>query len=135
MARKGITDIIAVVLLLMITISMIGFAWLWFQRTSQSAMTKTETQLEAQQNTSRQTIMIDNVYRAGGAVSIRNTGTLVINTNLVSVYSDGVKVTCDATFPATIVAGGTATCTSVAIESCSIVKVTAPGNVDTMSCA
>ena len=135
MARKGITDIIAVVLLLMITISMIGFAWLWFQRTSQSAMSKTEAQLQSQQDISRQTIMVDNVYRAGGSVSIRNTGTLVINTTLVSVYSDGVKVTCDNTFPVTIAAGGTATCTSVAIETCSMVKVTAPGNVDTMSCA
>lgn len=29
---KGITDIVAVVLLLMLIIAMVGFAWLWFAR-------------------------------------------------------------------------------------------------------
>lgn len=34
---KGITDIIAIILLLMITISLVGFAWMWLQRTAKDS--------------------------------------------------------------------------------------------------
>jgi flagellin-like protein len=138
MAKKGITDIIAIVLLLMITISMVGFAWIWFQRTSQAAMDKTQKQLENNQNISGQTIMIDNVDKVGGSITIRNTGTQVINAAQIGIYANGNRVVCNAPFNTTNLAmGSTLTCINAtsSIVGCSSVRVSAPGNIDTMDCS
>ncbi len=43
--KKGITPVIATILLLLITISMVGFAFVFFQRTTQTAARSGEEQL------------------------------------------------------------------------------------------
>ena len=73
-SQKGITDIIAVVLLLMITISLVGFAWIWLQRAAGSTMEATTTGLEAQQQTAGKIIRIDNIDSTNGNVTVRNIG-------------------------------------------------------------
>ena len=130
---KGITPIIAIMLLLMITISMIGFAYMWFTRISESAMNKVENITEQNRENIGKTIMIDSV--TGGASSllfIRNTGTYTIQPSEISVYVGGALASC--TLPSSIAPGE--------IKSCSIsgncaglaVKVSAPGNFDEITC-
>jgi len=133
-SQKGITDIIAVVLLLMITISLVGFAWIWLQRAAGSTMEATTTGLEAQQQTAGKIIRIDNVDVANNKTTIRNIGSYSINSNEVSVYKDGTVLTC--TWSSTSVApGALIVCTSdESLAGCSKIKVTAPGNTDEVSC-
>jgi len=132
-SQKGITDIIAVVLLLMITISLVGFAWIWLQRAAGSTMEATTTGLEAQQQTAGKLIRIDNVDSTNGNVTVRNIGSYNISDNELSVYVDGVVLVCSWS-PTSMAPGTTMTCNSAGIVGCSKIKVTAPGNTDEVSC-
>jgi len=130
---KGITPIIAIVLLLMITISMAGFAFIWFQRIGSIALNATEAGITAQQQSAGKLIRIDNVDTTNGKVTIRNIGTYTISKNEIMIYVDGAAITasCDKT---SITPGQVMGCTADAIKTCNVVKVTAPGNDDSYTC-
>jgi len=129
---KGITPIIAIVLLLMITISMAGFAFIWFQRIGTTALNATQAGVVAQQQAAGKLIAIDNVDVSGGKITIRNIGSYTIQSTELSVYKDGSSVTC--TWDKTSVPpGGIITCTAT-ISGCTTIKVTAPGNQDQVAC-
>ena len=130
---KGITPIIAIVLLLMITISMAGFAFIWFQRIGSTALNATQAGVTAQQQAAGKLIAIDNVDTENGKISIRNIGSYTIQNTELSVYKDGSAISCswdkDSVAP-----GGIITCTNTTISGCTTIKVTAPGNQDQVSC-
>lgn len=132
---KGITPVVAIILLLLITISMVGFAFVWFTRVSQLATSETEAQLRGQLTADAQKIRIDAATTT--AVSIRNTGTQDINTTQISFFIDNAAVSCDATWTGMLTAGSTKTCTYVPPKTCAAaatVKVSAPGNSDAVKC-
>lgn len=80
MNRKGITPVIAVVLLLLITVGAVGAAFGLFQQLSDQARGQTE-QLSAAQRSSNTEVSFTTVYDANGFMNatIENTGRRVIN--------------------------------------------------------
>ena len=127
---KGITPIIAIILLMMITIALAGFTYIWLQGVFKTSSNNTKTQLEQQQRSMMKTIRIDSVTSGTGGLAIRNTGSESITSNEIAVFVKGKKVTCD---PGTITPGNVGTCT-ISCNSGDEVKVTAPGNSDVALC-
>lgn len=129
---KGITPVIAIVLLLMITISMVGFAFIWFTRVTELASQKTETQLGEQLKQAAMKIRIDST--ATNSITIRNIGTETITGAQIKLYVNDVPVTCTFTDMA---AGSvqTQTCTfTCSGTGATRVKVASPGNIDVVLC-
>ena len=138
---KGITPVIAIILLLLITISMVGFAFVWFQRVASTATAATDTQLQNQLNKQGQTISIEGAYCSSGGcatkeVYFRNSGTVALSSGSIAAFvnnSAAVSGSCPST---TVAAGATFTCT-LSVAPCSgstAVKATAPGNTDQITC-
>lgn len=137
MRTKGITDIIAIVLLLMITISMVGFAWMWLQRLTVSAQNTTQGQINTLSNVAGQQLKIDNVDKQGGKVTLRNTGTSVVNLSTVGIYKNsGTPVTCNGTWATDEVSPqATATCNvATAITDCVTMRITSASGEDSANC-
>ncbi len=133
---KGITPVIAIILLLLITISMVGFAFVWFTRVSELATEQTQNQMQKDLDRQSQKIRID--AAAGAAVTIRNIGTKSIPKPQIAVFVDNNAKTCDAAWTGDLAAGVVATCTytgTACTSGTSVVKVTAPGNSDSVKCA
>jgi len=130
--RKGITPVIAVVLLLMITVALLGFAFIWFQGVWESVAESTEESVVSEVSRMAQTIKIDNVLPGNVDVSriyIRSTGSQSIDVTDITVYVNDAKVECtwDGTIT-TIPAKGVGGCDpSLQIVSGNIIKVTSPG--------
>jgi flagellin-like protein len=132
-SAKGITPVIAVILLLLITISMVGFAFVWFSRVTLLAQNATETRLGNVINQQEQTVRIDNV--AGTEVTIRATGAQSIPVSGLQVYVNGAQQTCSSWSGTTLAPGSTITCTlSGACPSGARLRVTSPGNLDETIC-
>ena len=134
---KGITPVIAIILLLLITISMVGFAFVWFQRVAQTATSGTESQLTNQLNTQSQTIAIDNVDDTNNNITLRHSGTVNMDTSQVSVYVAGAKVACAWDSPGAWAAKAFKSCTVVGGFACSgttQIRATSPGGQDSTTC-
>ena len=133
---KGITPVVAIILLLMITISMVGFAFIWFSRMFESVSGGVENQTLTELETMRKKIDIENVDTSGSpnVVTIRNIGSANIPSNQLSFYIDNVFATC--TFAATTIAVGTVeVCDlSAACGAGAKLKVSAPGNTAIYTC-
>lgn len=135
---KGITPVIAVILLLLVTIAIVGFASGFFQRIFGIAGAGVETETSSVIQRTAQTVKIDNVDPAGSKIDVRNIGTAnIIAATEISVFLSGTKATC-AWSAATLTPGGTSTCTYSGV-SCTkgdgkVVKVVAPGNEATDKC-
>ncbi len=84
---RGITPVVAVVLLLLVTISIVGFAMVFFQRTAESAAAAGETQMS---QVSAMGENFDIVSIDGNKVYVRNLGSGTL-TN-VGFYVDGAAV-------------------------------------------
>lgn len=127
---KGITPVIAVILLMLITISMVGFAFVWFSRIAITAQNATEAQLQNVLNQQAQIIRIDSL--GGGSVVVRNVGTQAIPGTQIQVYVNGVirSGACPGT---TLAPGATISC-SATCSSGSRIRVTSPGNLDESIC-
>ena len=141
---KGITPVIAVILLLLVTIAIVGFAFGFFQRIFGLSGAGVENQTTSVIQRTAQTINIDNVGAAKNNVTIRNTGTVDINANTeINVFVGGAKVVCawsPGTTALTTISPKTASSCSwgasppVACLAGTIVKVVAPGNEDSRTC-
>lgn len=132
---KGITPVIAIILLLLITISMVGFAFVWFSRVTQQSTTEIGKQIETNVAKSAKTITIPAVTTT--TVSVRNTGSATITTAELAVFVDGGPRTCTWSGAITSLAPsavGTCTFSGAACSSPSIIKVDAPGNSDQVVC-
>lgn len=131
---KGITPVIAIILLLLITISMVGFAFIWFQRVAQTATASSDTALQTQLNQQGQTARIDSV--AGTSVTIRNTGSQSIAAGAIVIFVNGTATTSGNCPTVALASGASNTCASL-VQVCSglsTVKITAPGNTDQIIC-
>jgi flagellin-like protein len=128
---KGITPVIAIVLLLLITISMIGFAFVWFGRVTSIVTNQTEEQLTGQTQQLAKTVRIEAV--TSSQVTVRNTGTSTIAAGELKAFINGAADGgCDAV---TVAPGGVQTCTLVGVcNAGNVMKVTAPGNSDAVNC-
>ncbi|MBI2579817.1 MAG: hypothetical protein HYW27_02855 [Candidatus Aenigmarchaeota archaeon] len=139
--KKGITPVIAIILLLLITISMVGFAFVWFSRVAQTATESTEKQLQTELNKQNKKIAVDNLQLSTatdtGCVSLRNIGSVSIPAGEIKLYVDGAAQSgCDTL---ALAAGATGSC-AISLNTCNtgsnkIVKVTTGGNQDQVTCS
>jgi len=90
MNSKAITSIIAIILILLITISMIGFVFMWFQRTGTDITITIENQTSELTEQVGQQILIDAI--SGNKIYLRNTGTGVIDNDSIAIYVDDKPV-------------------------------------------
>jgi flagellin-like protein len=131
---KGITPVIAIVLLLMITISMVGFAFIWFSRMMETTTNQTSSALQNQLSQQSKKIKIDNIDPAGSIAYVRNIGSASIQTSEVSLYVNNGVQTCAWTGTLDVNAVAACDWSSGACTSGSVIKVVAPGNQDISTC-
>ncbi len=86
--RKGITPVVSVILLLLITISIVGFSLIFFQRTAQGAGEEAQTQLQQQLASASERFEIVNIDK--NKVYVKNTGTA--NLQNLRFYVDGSEI-------------------------------------------
>ncbi len=133
---KGITPVIALVLLMMITIALAGFTYIWLQATFKQSANRTGTHMQGQQEAIMKRVRIDNAPLVAGpdeteiSLAIRNVGEAPIKGSEISVYVNGTLVECDV---GDLAPGTVGSCT-ITCKSGYTVKVTAPGNEDTVTC-
>ncbi len=84
---KGIDAAVATILLLMITISLVGFAFVWFNRLSKSVAKNIENQ--TLQNINTQAIRVMIVSAKDTNVAVTNTGSVPIPANSLSIVMNG----------------------------------------------
>jgi len=129
---KGISPIIAVVLLLMITISMVAFAYIWFTRITVGALNQSQSQQESLQQQTGKKVVIDNIN--GNLITLRNIGTYPVKKEEISVFINGVITT---------ITSGCDTLNIQEVETCVLsascqpggkVKVVSPGITDEVIC-
>src|SRR3989344_4397041 len=135
MVAKGITSVIAVILLLLITIAVIGFATGFFQTIVQTSGTQATD--AAQQTGDRLQKTVEFVAASAETVTVKNAGTTTMTTATdLTVLIAGVPKTCTWS-AASVAAGTTTTCTITATAgndctpSAAAITVVAPGNDDT----
>ena len=134
---KGVSTLVVVILLLLITISLVGFVFIFFQRSATQAAGQAEEQQEQVQSSLGKTIRIDNV--AVTTVIVRHTGTVALNlTAEATVYVNNVAAACTNNWGAfqhvLLQTGNTATCTLGSPCTGQEVKVTTPGGSATDDC-
>ena len=128
---KGVTPIIAIILLLLITISMVGFAFVWFTSIAESSTEAVGGQLEATTEQIAKKIRIDNI--AGTSLALRATGTATIELGELGFFIDGVAVNCIGF--ANIAPNSVGICTlDSACNIGSRLRVSAPGGPDEVTC-
>lgn len=124
---KGITPVIAIILLLLITISIIGFTAGFFQSTVKTS--GEQAQQGAEQQASKIQQMVEIVSVAGDKVTVKNVGTQAISGSVITILAGDVPVV--ATAPAQINPGTTGTFILTNIDYLGPaykVKAVAPGN-------
>jgi flagellin-like protein len=84
---KGITPVIAIILLLLITISMVGFAFVWFSRVTQSATTSGTAQMQGVVDNSQKRVTLESVVN--GKAYVRISGTAPVAQTELSFYDCG----------------------------------------------
>ncbi len=129
---KGITPVISVILLLLVAIAIVGFAFGFFQRVLGTASSGTEEQLKTSVSQLSQGIWIENAK--GTAVTVRNLGSQSVNSNNFAVFVNGGSVSAPCS-PATVSPGSVTVCTLAA--GCTAgqeVKVSGPSNTATTTC-
>jgi len=106
---KGVTPVIAVILLLLITVSLVGFAAYFLQKVQTTAAADLENQLSHQDRERNAGVKILSVYTGGSGniiAKIRNTGRVTINSNeLVLTVSPASGAPQTATNPSSISPG------------------------------
>ncbi len=138
---KGVSAVIAVILLLLITVAIIGFAFIWFGRITSLATNSTEQQITQFYQAAAKKISIDNINSTSG-VSIRNIGTAIIPVNEITVFLNGnlLSVYCYGNSSTGIAPGTVATCRpatppeGITCVAGTRIKVTSPAGSDERSC-
>lgn len=104
---KGITPVVAIILLLLITISMVGFAFVWFTRIGELTTQQTEEQLQGELTRTGQKIRIESIFKGVDAgtpgpsaddtpmrVVIRNIGSAKIPLTSIVGFKNGINIDC-----------------------------------------
>ncbi len=86
--QKGISPVVATIMLLLITISLVGFAFLFFSRSVESSSKAGEEQLE--QQISQTGIIFDIEYTDKNKIYIRNQG--MVNISNLTFYVNNVAI-------------------------------------------
>jgi flagellin-like protein len=87
---KGVSAIIAIVLLLVITISMAGFFYLWMQGSLFTTQASGTQQLEKTQESMSSCIKLES--SSGSKIYVRNCGVGEIKNTSLSIYVDNTPV-------------------------------------------
>jgi|SRR3989338_581801 len=127
---KGIEAIIAVILLLLITIAVVGFAFIFFSRITSSAGAAAENQTAAQTAQFSKRVSVDNFNAT--LVAIRNSGSAAVGPSEIQIYVNGAPRTCTPALTV-ITPGSVQVCNFVpACNPGSTLRLTAPGSsIDT----
>lgn len=130
--KKGITPVVSIILLLIISVVIVGLASGFIQRIVGIAGSSAESQTTSAAQSSQKTVSVDGASTTSVVV---RAGTVAIPTSEVAVFVD--NATADCTWSANpIPAQGTSTCT---LTSCTgkFVYVTSPGTSKsaTVKCA
>lgn len=129
---KGITPVIATILLLLITIAIVGVSMVFFTRTVSTSTGAGEEQLQTTTGQASKAIRIDNA--AGTSVVIRNMGIQSIAQSELSVFVDNALAACTwAGLP--VAKDGSATCTLGSSCAGKKVKVIGPAGSDEVTCS
>jgi flagellin-like protein len=131
--KKGITPVVATILLLIIVIAIVGYSFGFFQRIFTTAGTTAESEIGGVTGNIKQAVSIDSV--SGTSLYLRNTGTAALGVSGISAYVNGVQVACDWGTTTTIGANEVKGCTlASACASGSSLRVTTAGLVATATC-
>ena len=134
---KGITPVIAVILLLLITVSLVGFAFVWFTRVATTAATGIENQTGKLLAT--KSVRIENAKVSGTTTNIdlRNTGDVIINSGELAFYIEDGRVVGSLGCPASIAPGSVVTCSPPAVQcnATQRLRVSVPGGGDINICS
>jgi hypothetical protein len=87
---KGISAVIAAILILLITVAILGMAMLSLQRTTQTAVNATESVSGATRQQLSYNFKIENVDYVSGIVNVRNTGLARLDN--LGVYLNGQSI-------------------------------------------
>lgn len=129
---KGISVVIASILMILITIGVIGFVYIFFSRITSTAGSAAQNQSEEQIAQFSKQILIDALNST--SVTIRNTGTSSIAPSEISVYADGSPRSCNPAISA-IAPRSTQTCNfSPPCTTGQKIKVSSPTNSMEESC-
>jgi len=131
---KGITPVIAIVLLLMITIALIGFAYVWFQHTATGLTSNIGRQVNRTTTQMGESITITSFDTDNRVVYVKNIGSSSIILSKTDVYVGG-KLIPNSCGDGVAAPGKTFNCTlPESIESGDSVKiVTGGGSFDETS--
>jgi len=133
--KKGITPVIAIILLLLITIAIIGFAFVYLNRIASQTGASVEEDLNTQLGNQAQRISIVNIDSGSYIITLRNTGTASVARSVISVFNNNAAVSCSWTGNDPIGIGEIATCDGGAsCTSGNTIRVVAPGGEDTLQC-
>ena len=134
---KGITPVIAVILLLLITVSLVGFAFVWFTRVATTAATGIENQTAKLLAT--KSVRIENAKVSGTTtrIDLRNTGDVIINSGELAFYIEDGRVVGSLGCPASIAPGSVVTCSPPAVQcnATQRLRVSVPGGGDINICS
>ncbi len=130
--RKGITPVIAMILLILIVVALGGVFAAWTTRTWESLGESGEQQVDAVTGTLSKSITIDNVDCATGTIYVRNVGSTNITADEVSTYVDNSLIPHGET--GLILTGAIEDLVVGGVSSGSQVKVTVSGNSATYRC-
>lgn len=131
---KGIEAIIAVILLLLITISVVGFAFIFLSRITTSSSAAAQNQTTEQLNKFAKQVNIESSTTT--AVWIKNVGTGTMNgATEINVYINGGSRTCSPAL-GTMPPGNVSKCvwSGAACAAGDIIKVTSPSNSAQVNC-
>jgi flagellin-like protein len=132
---KGITPVIAIILLLLITVSMAGFAFVFLQRTLEETTSSTEQGLQNQLSQQGQKYAIDNTDDTNNYVYIRHIGTSTGDTSTVSVYINSALAACTWDVSGSWAPGTIKRCTAAfSCDSNTTIEASAPGGKDSVRC-
>jgi len=143
---KGITPVIAVILLLLITISLVGFAFVWFSKMTQQTTSSIGTQVQTQTDNTGKRVIIDTATAGTpGHIYIRSLGTQPIDMlNEVGIYVNGVKrdqtsgnaaTGCTPAWTAGNIAVSATVSCNTNCNAGDMVKVIVPGSTDQVVCS
>lgn len=128
---KGISAVISVVLILMITVALASMAYVWFTTVFRTITTGTEEAAAGGITAMATKFTIESAYNTSTTpnivnVSIRNTGTKDIKTGTIAAYVNGVSSTVSNPSPATLTPGmpGSFAVTVTPVPCNGVLKVT-----------
>jgi len=115
MAKKGITAVIATVLLLMMTVAAAGVSYSWIMGMQKDVQKSTEAKYANDASKTDSKLSIDSMWNQAGNIqfTIRNTGTYAFkDLTKFSFYVDGVKSPTPGSFTGMLTPGGVVTITT-----------------------